>query len=236
MYVFNGEKSTKISTAIDRVFERTATSLYDIIDMKTASSAVGTFLNDTYYLTVPMKDTTGTVQNKLLTFDINDNVWNLHDIDTSFIFADQRNDILFGCMDHYSESGKYMVYDLLSAGSSSVDAPSPWFVTKSFDMRNIAEHSTETITTAAGFQAKGDRDIGFLREYRLDGKGTWTVEFFVDDVSVFSATHNGLTISDKSTWYNFNPQLKGRHMYVELTASGDDLQPTNCYINEIEVR
>jgi len=236
IYRFNGERSVKISTAIDSIFGKKPDSLYDIIDKDSAGDiARGCFLNGVYYLLVPMKSVDGSVENKIIAFNTVDNVWNLFDINANYITADQGRGILYGCMSDLENDGFYTVYELMSESSSSFDDPNPMFVTKSFDIRNIGDYSTETKQVGGGIVVKGNQDIGWLREFRVDGKGDWKFEFYLDRELRHTRTITGLNNSNINTWYDFEPKLKGRYLYIKATAQGTK-QPDSCYINEIEVK
>lgn len=236
VYRFNGVKSEKVSSAISRVFGHTPDARFEIVDEETApNDARACFLNGTYYLLVPMKDTAGTITNKILSYDIVDQSWKLYDVPCNDITSDTGRGTVYGAKVKYNDSSKYMVYELFSKGTSTVDSASPEFMTKAYSMQDIGDYSKAKRTVVSGIEIKGRQDIGWLRKYRVDGLGTWTFTFYVDGVSRHEEEISGLAASNRNTWRDFPPNIKGRYLYVKGVASGT-INPNECVIKEIEIK
>ena len=234
IYLFNGLSSTRISEAIARAFDKTPSSLYDVVDTDTmAADSTACFFNGVYYLSVPMRNTAGTVTNKLITYDFADKVWSLYNLDCNFITSDSGRGELYGAMVNASDSSKYMVYKLLAATSSSVDSASPEAVTKSYGLTEAKEYSI----TTGGIKSKAPAQaIAWLDKYRVDADGSWTLTFYIDDRQVYSIALTGLTSTNsRFKWRRFPAKLKGNQIYVKLEATGSP-RPDSHAFRSIEVR
>lgn len=233
VYRFDGVKAVKVSEQLRRIFDRTPTSLYDVVDTNTAGlKATGVCLNGVYYLVVPMKSTTGTITNKVISYDVADQVWLRNELAVNDIFADAGRGELYISMEDTQNSGEYMVYNALSYEASSVDSPSIEMTTKSFSVLEASDYAI----TETGVKARTPRGaVGWIRKFRLDADGDWTIEFFLDGKSVYSVELTGLSMGSRHKWYGLPDNLKGRFVYVTLTSGGTP-RPDSHIIRGIEIR
>lgn len=238
VYRFDGVKAVKISVGIDRIFEDSPTSLYSVINRDQAPEVcIGTCFNNRYYLIVPLKDTTGTTANKLLEYYPSEDQWRLIDTSLNDILGDDARNVLFGSArtQFVSNAATSSVYSLLDSDrGSTYDTPDPIVVTKAFDITASPEHPINEVEATYGVKARRATDIAFIREYRIDADGSWTLTFFMDNVSRYGVTLDNLSVSDGYKWRNFPTALKGRFVYVKAVAT--NAGPTTHKIREIEVR
>jgi hypothetical protein len=235
VYRFNGLNSTLASGGIKRAFGLSTESWVDIIDRNTVSTvARGEFLDENYWLMVPMKDSDGDINNRLLVYDTSrpagTQSWVLHKTSCDDIFSDRGRGILYGCMASLSETGYYSVYELFSVNANTNDDAVPELVTKSYE---IVEPKSYGVTSS-GFVASTTPAVGWLKRYRFDGLGSWDLVFYVDGRSAYSVSLSNVTASDRGTWYDVETKLKGRYFYLHITGSGTP-RPETHKIREIEV-
>jgi hypothetical protein len=219
VYRFDGLKSTRVSDPIDRTFGLSAGTWTEIIDTDTVEDdALGGFLFGKYYLKVPLKDDSGAVTSQLLVYDVFDETWLLQDVDPDSLFADNGRGKLYGSMARKDGSGYYTVYELFSADSSTEDSSTPTFVTKSFAIKESQE----------------GRRVGWLRRFRVDCVGTWTLYFYVDGTLQHTEALTSESASTRYAWYDFPPDIKGQYFYVRGVGGGDP-EPETTIFNSIEV-
>ena len=119
-----------------------------------------------------------------------------------------------------SVSREYSVYELMNAVSGT-DTASPVAVTKSY---GIVQQE----------QGTKSRAVGWLRRFRVDCLGSWDVEVYVDGSSVHTESLTDQSASTRYAWYDFVGKIKGRYVYVKLTATGSP-QADTCVFNELEI-
>ncbi|MFA5132935.1 MAG: hypothetical protein WC444_06440 [Candidatus Paceibacterota bacterium] len=238
VYMFDGVKSTCVSTPIEKAFWQSPTSLYSVVDRDQAPSKCrATCYNGRYYLIAPMKDTTGTSANNLLEFNPVEKQWRLITTRLDDIFGDDANGVLYGSTDYQfsTSSGNSTVYQLLSGDVGTTDESiSVEVVTKNYDFTSAPEDLVKSPEVAYGVKAKRVTETSWLKEYRVDADGSWTLEFFVDGVSRYSVTLTSLTHADAYNWRSFESKIKGRFVYVKATNT--NAGPTSHELREIEVR
>lgn len=229
VYRFDGVKSVRVSDKINKIFGLTPGDWFDVVDRSTAGDvARSAFLQGKYYLVVPMKTATGSVTKRLLVYDTLTVMWDLYSVEADDVFADEGRGELYGGMKDADDDTKYTVYNLMAADASTIDTPEVDVVTKAYDMRDIGEFPQKDVLKPR------QKNVGWLRKYRVDAIGSWTFGFYVDGKLRFSATLSGLTEADKNTWRDFSSAIKGREVYIRITSSGSP-QPTTHILNEIEL-
>ena len=238
VYKFDGVKATKISVAIDRIFEDSPTSLYSVINRDQAPDVcIGACFSNRYYLIVPLKDITGTTANKLLEYYPSEDQWRLIDTSLNDIFGDDARNVLYGSARTEFSSGAptSTVYSLLDSDSGSTyDTPDPVITTKCFDITASPQHPIAEIEVTYGIKARRATDVAFVKEYRIDADGTWSFTFYLDNESRYAITLQNLSVDESYKWRNFPTSMKGRFLYVTATAT--NAGPTTHKIREIEVR
>jgi len=221
VYRFDGLKSVRISEAIDRTFGQIADTWTEVVDSDTVKSvARGVFLEGVYYLLLPMKNVDGTVTNRILSYNAFQQTWLAYDINCSTLFSDQGRGKLYGGLEKPDDSGKYSVYELMSA-TTGTDTASPQATTKSFNIVPQREDGQS-------------RAVGWLRKFRVDCKGSWTLTFYVDGTLEHSQALTDQSASTRYAWYDFGPNTKGRYLQVHIEATGSPLPETYVF-NELEV-
>lgn len=236
VYRFDGVKSVLVSESIRRTFGLTTETWVDIVDQGSISSVSrGQFLYGVYYLIVPMKASDGVVTNRLILYDSTRpggaQTWLLCKSTCNDIFADKGRGKIYGCMVDLSDEDYYNVYELFSVDSNANDTAVPEFVTKAF---TIVEPKRYTVQPE-GFSPVGTVSIGWINSYRIDAVGSWDLDFYVDDRSVYSGSHSGLTSADRHEWHDLSTKLKGHYVYVHGTGTGTP-GPSTHKIKEIEIR
>jgi len=184
-----------------------------------------------------LKDTTGTVYRKLLEYNPTEDQWRLIGTKLYDIFGDDASGELLGMTDTNFVSGASTctLYDILANDSGlAVDTPSPEVVTRTFDITAAPEYPVKVPEKPFGVTERRVTEISWLREYRIDADGSWTFEFYLDDVMRYTITLSNLDSSSAYTWRNFSTSMKGRYLYVRITSS--DAGPTTHIVREIEVR
>jgi len=235
-YRFNGVDSVLMSESIKRTFGLTPDTWIDVVDQNTLGSvARGQFLHGIYHLVVPMKDTNGTITNRLLLYDTTrpggSQSWTLCKTSCNDLFADRGRGKIYGCLADLETSGEYSVYELFSEDSNVNDSASPEFVTKAFTIVQPKQYAVQP----EGFSAVSSVSTGWVSKYRIDAIGSWDLVFYLDDRSVHSGSHTGLTSADRHTWHDLTTKLKGRYLYIHATATSTP-GPSTHKIKEIEVR
>jgi len=234
IYLYDGGQSKRMSDAVRRLFGHTSGTWYDVVDRDTVNTvARGAFLGGKLYYSLPIKQSTGEIKNQIVVYDTTNEVWTLYDIECTDIFADQETGLLWGAKLVHGSTTNYTVYSLCAGGRSSVDSPQPEFVTKAYNFTDASRHPRGDREVNVGSKKRGGQDIEWLDRFRFDGLGSWTFEFYVDDVLRHSVSVS-LSKSNCNTWYRFPSSLKGRTVYVRGVASGSPT-PSTCMIREIEI-
>ena len=245
---FDGVRSEKVSTAIERLFGDTPTELYPIVNKNTAATeAKGVGFNGKYYLKVPLLDYEGETYNRLLEYDPVEQQWRLIKTTTINgssetlnvlydIFADNDGGVLLGVLGSVASTSTYkQVFNLLATDTPySGDVISPEVVTKSYDFTAHTESPVKAPEVAYGQKASKVDEIAWLKEFRIDGRGTWTFYFYVDGTLRHTETLTSMTKSSAYEWHDFPSKIKGRYVYVKATATSAG--PTTHELREIEVR
>lgn len=230
VYRFDGGKSVKISEAIEKCFGPTASELYDVVDYsQVVAEAKAVFFQGKYHIVLPMLDYTGTVQNKLWVYDLADKSWLLHDMDLQDVFADEGRGELYGSMLEYGSTTDYTVYKLLHDSSSTVDVPVLKAVTKAYPLSGVIAGSTTE------GHAERAHAVGWMKRYRIEATGSWTVKFYLDGRLVHTGTHSNVTLADRYKWYNLPGKLKGVYVYVQLDSTGSPRPDTHSF-SLLEIR
>jgi len=216
VYRFDGLKSVRISEAIGRSFGLTAESWVDIVDTSTVDSvARGCFLLGVYYLMLPIKDVDGTVTNNIIAFDVFEQSWRQLSVEAGSLTSDGGRGKLYGGL---GSASSYSIYELFSSATNTDDSAVPDVVTKAYSL--VGKDSNQA--------------VGWVRKFRVDCKGDWTLYFYVDGTLEHT---QALTDQDSSTryaWYDFGPQLKGRYLYIRILATGTPSPITHVF-NELEI-
>uniref|UniRef100_A0A6M3IGN2 Uncharacterized protein n=2 Tax=viral metagenome TaxID=1070528 RepID=A0A6M3IGN2_9ZZZZ len=234
VYRFNGDTSERMSDAIGKAFGNSPEQWTDVVDKPSAGKAArGEFLLGTYYLLVPMRDTTGTVQNKIITYDTVLKLWNVLDVDCTHIFADAGRGRLYGCKEVYGSTTDYSVYELVSSDRGGEDSPSPEIVTRS--VRLTQAKASLALTKSGSFSQTEEPGVVWMKEFRVDAEGDWTLTFYLDGRLVHTEVLTSLDAGDVYQWRDFPSKLKGRFLYVRAQATGTPL-PTTHRLHEVEVR
>ena len=230
VYRFDGVRSENVSSPIEKLFWDSPTSLYPVIDRDTAPSVCrATGYMGSYYLKVPLKDSDGAITNQVLEFNPIEQQWRLIDTPLDDVFGDDSKGVLIG-----SHTGG-SVFSLIDGDiGSSDDVIGIEVVTKNYDFTAAPEHPVKSPEVAYGMTASRVSEVAWVKEFRIDARGTWTFEFFVDGVSRHSATLTDMAQTDAQVWRNFPSRIKGRYLYVKCTATGAG--PRSHELREIEVR
>lgn len=222
VYRFDGLKSVRVSDPIGRAFDLTSGTWHEIVDQDTvAIVSRACFLQGVYYVLLPMYNVDGSTNNRVLAYDTFNQTWMQYDLNVSFIMADEGRGKLYGCMEKPDAAGYYSVYELLSVDGSTVDIPVPQALTKSFPIVGPREEGNAPA-------------VGWLRKFRVDAQGDWTLKFYVDGTLKHTEVLSGLDESDRYKWYDFPAQVKGRFIYVHVQATGTPAPMTHTFW-EVEV-
>ena len=206
VYRFDGLKSMRVSEPIDKVFGITAGTWNEVVDRGTVQSVCrACFLQGKYYILLPMRGTSGGVTNRVLQYDVFEQSWVQMDLECGFVAADSGRGYLYGGLEIPDDAGYYSVFELLS-GDTGTDSPSPQFLTKSFGL--------------VGQEQQGSRAIGWVRKFRVDCDGDWTLKFYVDGSLVHTQVLTDQSASTRYEWYDFGPKIKGRYLSVHGQATG----------------
>lgn len=219
IYRFDGVKSARISEQIGRSFGKLASSFIDVVDWDAVDSvARSCFLNGVMYMLLPMEDTLDSTVNKILWYDTFQQVWGELSADVDYIYSDIGRGKLYGSM--YVGGGRYSVCELLetNAGTLGRNDPSPSLVTKEVDF---------------GRTQDGNK-VKWLRRFRIDADGDWTLYFYVDGELRMTKPLTGLSVADRYKWYDLEEELKGISLYIRAAGTGTCLATTHV-IRSIEV-
>ena len=202
VYRFDGLKSIRISESIDRTFGIKPDIWTEIVDQETANATTrGDFLLGVYYLLVPMSDSTGIVTNRLLTYDTFSQVWTKYLFDGSCLCTDARKGKILAGRLRFS-AFHYTIYELMNSINIHDNTAHPRFVTKTYTIANTEDSNS----------------VGWLRRFRVDCIGAWTLRFYVDGLLVYTKILTNQTAHTRYQWYSFEPQIKGRYMFVYAEA------------------
>jgi len=245
---FDGVKSERVSNAIDRLFGDTPTSLYPIVDKSTAGEvAQATGFNGKYYIRLPLVYDDGTVANRIVEYDPTEKQWRListvvtnrtsTEVDKLYwLLGDNVEGKLYGVIGSYSSSvSNCEVVDLIATDTKHTgDKISPKVVTKDYDITASPGHPVKAPEISYGRTASRVDEVAWIKEYRIDALGTWSLTFYVDGVSRFTATLSNLKRSDAYVWRAFTTKIKGRFLHVKLEAT--NAGPISHVFNELEIR
>jgi hypothetical protein len=221
VYRFDGLKSVRISDAIDRVFWLQTDGVTEIVDKDTVGEvAKACFYGGKYYLVLPMYVALEDLTNRLVVYDVFTQTWTKYMMNCSCLFADMTEGRVLGGLSVRGLVGRYSVYELMNSVSGS-DLPAPEFISKSYQIAGQVE----------GGRSKA---VSWLRRFRVDCKGSWTVAFYVDGTLAYTKALTGQSASTRYKWYSFEPKIKGRYVYVDVTATGGP-EAYEWVFNELEI-
>ena len=204
VYRFDGVKSVRVSEQIGRSFGRLTSTWIDIVDWDTVDDVCRScFLSGVLYILLPMKNVAGTVSNVVLTYDIFQQTWIELSLDCDYIYSDIGRGKVYGS---YYVDSRYSVLELLesTAGVLGDNDPVPELVTKSVNFGRVKEGS----------------QVRWLRRFRVDATGSWTIYFYIDDVLRYTKVLSSITGSDKYIWYDFDEEIKGFSVYARILSTG----------------
>ena len=218
IYRFDGVKSVRVSEQIGRSFGQLASEWVSVVDWDSVDSVCRTcFLNGVLYVLLPMRDINGSVGNRVFCYDIFQQLWCELSLDCDYIYSDIGRGKVYGS---YYFGSRYGVFELLTnlSGVSYYNDPVPEFVTKSVEFGRTKE---------------GNR-VKWLRRFRVDADGDWTIYFYIDNELRYSKALTGLNEQGRYKWYDFDSELKGLSIYVRIVgASSSDHQ--NRVFRSLEV-
>jgi len=218
VYRFDGVKSVRVSEQIGRSFGKLADTWVSVVDWSTVDEVCRScFLNGVLYILLPMKDSDGSVVNRVFSYDIFQQTWLELSLECDYIYADAGRGEVYGS---YYVDVRYSVLKLLesNAGVLGDNDPVPEFITKSVEF---------------GREKAGSK-VRWLRRFRVDAEGSWNLYFYVDGVLRQTTPLSGLTHADRYTWYDFEEELKGFEVYVRVMATGSS-DATNRVFRSLEV-
>jgi len=224
VYRFDGLKSVSISDSIDKIFQDFEDYYVELLKKSDlVDNTEGVFLHGKYYLSVPMWYRGYTIGiNRLLVYDAFGQVWTKQMINNYAIFAHEGDGVLYGSI-IAPDASKSSVYELFSVSTHTMETdisyqkPLPFFATKAYPI------------------AQEGKAVGWVRRFRVDCVGTWSVAFYVDGELVHTETLTNVTEADRYKWYSFPGKIKGRYIYVQATAGGYP-RPDNCEFRELEIK
>jgi len=217
IYRFDGLKSMRISDAIGRSFGLVPESWVDIVDTDTVDDiARGCFMGGVYYLLLPMKNTDGVVINNIISFDVFNQTWKQYSIEGESLTSDIGRGRVYACL---AKSSNYSMYELFTSATNTDDVAEPDVVTKSFQ---IVDKDNKNA-------------VGWVRKFRVDCVGDWILYFYVDGTLEHTKTVHTQSASTRYQWYDFEPQIKGRYVYVRILATGTPAPITHVF-NELEIQ
>lgn len=236
VYKFNGLQSIRVSDAIDRSFGKIVGSFVDVVDWGLAANASSAcFVNGKYWLQIPMKGTTGASANKLMVLDVmhaaENQIWELHNVPTTCLFGEKTDGEVYGGRAKLS-GGDYSLYKVNHTTRNADDTPTPTVVTRGYRLGKPLSWAEDKKGHLVSVEEPA---LDFIKEYRIDADGTWTITFYVDGVNRYSLQHTGLSEANRTTWHKVDPKIKGGFCYIKLVAS-TTLQPATCKLREVEVR
>jgi len=204
VYRFDGVKSVRISEQIGRTFGKLVSDWIDIVDWDTVEEVCRScFLNGVLYMLLPVKDTSGSVVNVIICYDIFQQTWTQLSLDCEYIYSDIGRGKVYGS---YYVDSRYSVLELLEnvEGVLGDNDPVPEFVTKSVEF---------------GREKQGSR-VKWLRRFRVDAEGSWNIYFYVDDVLRYTKALSNITGADRYVWYDFDEEIKGFNVFAHVQATG----------------
>lgn len=223
VYRFDGLKSVSISDPIDKIFNDYGDDYTELVYKKHIEAYTqGVFFQGKYYLSVPVWQRGYSVRiNRVLVYDVFAQTWLKYMTDPDCLFADEGRGYLYGSVVSPTSS-KFSIYELYSVPThtdefaGSYQKPAPFFITKSY---NIAPEG---------------KAVGWIRKFRVDCQGSWTLAFYVDGTLEHTETLTNEGASTRYEWYSFPAKLKGRYLYVQITATGYP-RPIDYVFNELEI-
>ena len=218
VYRFDGVKSMRVSEQIGQSFGKLAKTWVPVVDWDSVVEYCRScFLNGVFYIILPMVDSDGIKSNTVFSYDVFQQLWTELGMDLDFIYSDVGRGKVYGSM--YEGTG-YSVYELLEENSllNYYNDPSPEFVTKCVEFG----------------RAKDGSRVKWLRKFRVEAVGDWTLYFYVDDVLRYTKALTGLTNADKYIWYDLDDNIKGLQLYVRGVA-GSGSTPVNRSFSSLEV-
>jgi len=204
VYRFDGVKSVRVSEQIGRSFGKLASTWVDIVDWASVDSVCRScFLNGVLYVLLPMRSSEGNVSNKVLCYDIFQQLWYELSLDCDYIYSDIGRGKVYGT---YSNGSVFSIFELLESttGVLGYNDPSPVAVTKSVEF---------------GRDKEGNR-VRWLRRFRVDAIGDWTLYFYVDSKLRYTKVLTELSEADRYIWYDFEQEIKGLALTVRIVATG----------------
>ena len=204
VYRFDGVKSVRVSEQVGRTFGKLTTDWISIVHWDTVDEVCRScFLNGVLYMLLPVIDKEGSVTNVVLSYDIFQQTWTELSLDCDYIYSDIGRGKVYGS---YLVGSRYTVLELLElvSGVLGDNDPTPEFVTKSVEF---------------GRSKDGSR-VKWLRRFRVDAEGSWTVYFYVDNVLRYTKALSGIDGSDRYVWYDFDEEIKGFNVYAKVVATG----------------
>lgn len=237
VYKFDGRTSIRVSTKIDKSFGISPDSWTSVVDRDTAADvARACFVQGVYYLILPMKDHAGVVSNKLFAYDTQKSAgketWLMFDSALDDVAARKNVGKLYGSIEELSGGGNNTVYDMFSVDTSTEDSPNVYAVTKSYSCVGTDTYKVSKQGSLVGTQSS---TVEWLRKFRIDAEGAWTLGFYLDGRLVHTETITATTAADRYKWYNFPTELKGRYVFVTITATGSP-RPATCVFRELEIQ
>ena len=219
VYRFDGVKSARVSEQIGRSFGKLADDWVSIVDWDIVDSYCRScFLNGVYYIMLPMVSNEGEKSNCVFAYDVFQQTWSRLSLDLDYMYSDTGRGKVYGS---FYEGTGYSVFELLESNTGLLyyNDPSPELVTKSVEF---------------GRTKQGNR-VKWLRRFRVDARGAWTLYFYVDEVLRYTKALTGLAASDKYEWYDMEEEIKGMSFYVRVVgASGSTAQDEVFYALEVE--
>jgi len=221
VYRFDGVKSVRVSEQIGRSFGKLVSSWIDIVNWSTVDEVCRScFLNGVLYILLPMVSSTGAVSNKVLTYDIFQQTWIELSLDCDYIYSDTGRGKVYGS---YLVDGRYTVLELLESNYGVVgilgnNDPVPELITKSVDFGRTKEGSK----------------VRWLRKFRVDADGDWTIYFYVDGVLRHTLALTSIAGNDKYIWYDFDEEIKGFSVYARVVSTGSS-DASNRVFRSLEV-
>jgi len=223
VYVFDGLKCVNISEPVGRTFGKFSSTWIDRVNWDLVDNARGCFWRGVYYVSLPLVENDEGTGYFIVSYDVAHKVWMCDQVDTTgwALWCDQSRDVLYGCVLSEDESYKTVV-EMFSEESRELYPPSVEFVSREVDIPNECAP-----------KGKG-RGVWWLRKFRVDAVGDWTVYFYVDGTLVHTQAMTGLDASDRYYWYDLPGSTKGRMLQVKVVATGV-IEPGSYEFKGIEV-
>lgn len=155
IYRFDGVRSECVSTPIDKLFWDSPTSLYSVVNKSTAASvARATAFSGKYYITLPLRDYTGSIANALLEFDPSEKQWRLVSTEIVDVYGDEGNDVLFGSVTTTTENT--FGSELITNGTMELDASWTDFGSPVSNVRSSTQKHAGTYSRAFNADSAAD--------------------------------------------------------------------------------